>query len=193
VRGFERRGAGTAGCRDWTWHNLDFDPTWAAQCYAHRSFSWAPTPQVKVTSGRGPYVDAGSYAFGRGGNQGGEGSDDAEEFWIDNGTPVLRSVHCRWRASEGTAGCTHAVLEELDAPNEFFYDAKARLLCAACRAHGTRLLCEYLLCEYVNPLRYFIPNGTAPPDEFVVPTLANLIEVVGSQAPSRPPALPLSR
>ncbi len=124
--------AGTAGCRDWTWHNLDFDPTWAGQCYAHKSFTWAPTPQDKVTSGRGPYVDAGSYSFGRGGNQGGEGSDTAEEFWIDNGNPRCVALCCA--TLEGSVGASGlriartAVLEELDAPNEFFYDAKARRL-----------------------------------------------------------------
>ena len=42
----------------------------------------------------------GNLTFGRGGNQGGEGNDRASEWWIEG------------------------VAEELDAPNEFFYDEK---------------------------------------------------------------------
>ena len=76
----------------------------------------------------------GNLTFGRGGNQGGEGDDSGAEWWIEN------------------------VREELDAPNEYFFDRGAREL-------------------------FFRPNGTSrPPAAAVVPVLANLIEIRGTQA-----------
>ena len=72
----------------------------------------------------------------KGGDQGGEGNERASEWFIEG------------------------VKEELDAPNEFFFDAATRTL-------------------------HFRPNGTSggPPDAtVVVPTLATLISVNGSRA-----------
>ena len=39
-----------------------------------------------MTSGRGPDKDHGAFLFGRGGNQGGEGSDTGAEYYVENGT-----------------------------------------------------------------------------------------------------------
>ncbi len=78
----------------------------------------------------------GSYIFStdKGGNQGGEGSESAGEWWIEG------------------------MKEDLDAPNEYWYDEEAKEL-------------------------YFYYNGTGtPPTEAVVPTLANLIELQGAQS-----------
>jgi hypothetical protein len=76
----------------------------------------------------------GKFTWGRGGNQGGEGADVAKEWWIEN------------------------VREELDGPNEYFFDRETREL-------------------------FFRPNGTStPPAAAVVPVLANLIEIRGTQA-----------
>lgn len=74
------------------------------------------------------------FATDKGGNQGGEGSDTAGEWWIEG------------------------MEEDLDAPNEFWYDEAAKNL-------------------------YFYYNGTGtPPNEASVPSLANLIELQGAQA-----------
>merc|ERR1719150_1277716 len=95
--------------------------------------AWGPTTQDNVRSGRGPHNEGGKLLFGAGGNQGGEGNDEAGEWWIDN------------------------VFEELDAENEFFYDQ-----------HSKRL--------------YLIYNGTgSPPNQVVVPTLTNMIEMRGDK------------
>ena len=77
----------------------------------------------------------GNFTFGRGGNQGGEGADTAAEWWIEN------------------------VLEELDAPNEFFYDKSSGEL-------------------------HFYYNGTGPtpPAAVVVPTLIDMLQIKGTQA-----------
>ena len=62
------------------------------------------TEQERVVSARGPHSDGIGYTFNAGGNQGGEGNDAGEEWFLTN------------------------IMEELDAPNEFFYDADAQLL-----------------------------------------------------------------
>lgn len=74
--------------------------------------------------------------FGRGGNQGGEGSDTGDEWWIEN------------------------VPEELDAANEYYYDPATRTLDIV-----------------VNTTT----DGTSPGATLVVPTLATLIELRGTQ------------
>ena len=80
----------------------------------------------------GPVPAAASLLFGSGGNQGAEGADRADEWFIEN------------------------VAEELDAPNEFFFDVTT------------------------NELR-LVYNGTgSPPTEVEVPTLATLIAMHGS-------------
>lgn len=87
-------------------------------------------------SGDGGDSGAGSYVFAtdKGGNQGGEGSDSAGEWWIEG------------------------MREDLDAENEYWFDATAKQL-------------------------HFYYNGTgAPPSEAVVPKLANMIELQGAQA-----------
>lgn len=76
----------------------------------------------------------GNLTFGRGGNQGGEGSDSASEWWVEG------------------------VQEELDAPNEFYYDADTETLSL-----------------------YYNGTGTPPADGLVIPTLANMIELRGDQ------------
>ena len=121
-------------CSDWTWHSTEFgDPLWNGGCYFTLDGVWGPTQEDNVTSARGPHGPEKAFVFGAGGNQGGEGSETAGEWWIDN------------------------VFEELDAENEFFFDPASRQL-------------------------YFIPNATSPPTDVVVPTLANIFEVRGSQA-----------
>lgn len=77
----------------------------------------------------------GKFSFGRGGFQGGEGVDSGAEFYIEN------------------------IMEELDSPNEYYFDERERKL-------------------------YFFYNGTGkpPPDtSFVVTNLKTLFTVRGSQ------------
>ena len=136
----------SGGCPAFAWHSPQFeDPVWRKQCYSRLDGFSAPA-QAGVVSGQGPHLSGGSFKFStkRGGNQGGEGNDAGGEWFITN------------------------VLEELDADNEFFYDA-----------HLERL--------------YFMPNQTetdsvnyvdglvAPSAEAVVPTLDQLIDIVGTQ------------
>jgi len=140
---------GIEACPAWVWHSLTFDdPSWRRGCYA-RLGGFTPAKQDGVLSAWGPHTTGGSFKFSskRGGNQGGEGNDSGGEWFITN------------------------VIEELDADNEFFYDATTKKL-------------------------YFLPNQTAvapsssshvdgliaPPSEAVVPTLDQLIDVAGSQA-----------
>jgi len=92
-------------CNTFTWHHTDFsDPQWAGGCYMTVGGIWGPTPEEAITSGYGPHTENAKFLFGAGGNQGGEGSDTAAEWWIDN------------------------VFEELDAANEFFFDPDLKLL-----------------------------------------------------------------
>ena len=92
--------ASTVKCDDWTWHHLDFDDgMFAGGCYFTVGGEWSPTPEPKITSARGPYsTSTGHFNFGAGGNQGGEGSEGAGEWFIEG------------------------VKEELDQANEFWYD-----------------------------------------------------------------------
>ena len=86
-------------------------------------------------SGQGPHTEGAELIFGAGGHQGGEGCDVAGEWFIEN------------------------VREELDAANEYFYDASKKEL-------------------------LFAYNGTGSPpssDAVVVPQLANFVELRGSQ------------
>jgi len=125
-------------CFGFSWHTTLFDPAWATGCYKHIDSMWFATPEVGVQSGRAPHMESTTYTFGAGGNQGGEGSETGGEWWVEG------------------------MLEELDAPNEFHYDANDSLL-------------------------RFKPNLTAgaPPlgrmDEVTIPTLATLIDMQGSQ------------
>jgi len=85
-------------------------------------------------SGRGPHSEGGAYVFGAGGNQGSDGNDEAAEWFIEG------------------------IIDELDAPNEYFYDAETQLL-------------------------YLMFNGTGTPaSEIVVPSLANLFDISGTQS-----------
>eukprot|EP00035_Acanthoeca_spectabilis_P013153 m.239199 g.239199 ORF g.239199 m.239199 type:complete len:861 (-) comp15817_c0_seq1:1074-3656(-) len=120
-------------CTDWTWHHNDFGGAFSGQCYFTVGGDWDPKAQPKVTSARGPYNASGYFEFGAGGNQGGEGNENAGEWYIEGN------------------------LEDLDDLNEFWWDDVSRQL-------------------------HYIPNGTAPPSDIVVPTLINIIEVIGSQA-----------
>ena len=82
-----------------------------------------------------------AYRFASGGHQGGEGHDRGGEWFIEG------------------------VLEELDAPNEFFHDAAKRQLHYRPNASGAPPDSEI-----------------APPDaEIVVPSLATFISILGSQ------------
>jgi hypothetical protein len=47
-------------------------------CYGTAEGGWSPTAQDKVTSARGPHSGATTLKFGKGGNQGGEGSEEAQ-------------------------------------------------------------------------------------------------------------------
>ena len=97
-------------------------------------FVWRPARwanwMFEVAAERG-----GNYTFGRGGNQGARGSDDGGDFFVEN------------------------VFEELDYPNEFFFDKKAKKL-------------------------YLVHNGTgAPPDDATVVATKQrvLLNVSGTQ------------
>lgn len=137
-------------CSDWTWHHSDFPSAdYRRGCYFTVGGEWSPTTEALVSSARGPHKPLGHFAFGAGGNQGGEGNDEAGEWFIEG------------------------IQEELDAPNEFWWDVVSRQL-------------------------YLIPNistvandggsgddsgggATRPPSDVVVPTLINLFTVSGSQ------------
>eukprot|EP00931_Biecheleriopsis_adriatica_P028735 TRINITY_DN17128_c0_g1_i4.p1 TRINITY_DN17128_c0_g1~~TRINITY_DN17128_c0_g1_i4.p1 ORF type:complete len:907 (+),score=123.99 TRINITY_DN17128_c0_g1_i4:215-2722(+) len=123
----------TAKCDSFAWHSENF-PGWATQCYGISGHAWSAASQDGVVSGRGPHTEGGAYVFGSGGNQGSDGNDEGAEWFIEG------------------------VIEELDAPNEYFFDTETKLL-------------------------HFKVNSTAPPaSEIVVPTLANLFDIIGSQA-----------
>lgn len=121
-------------CSDFTWHQLDFnDPAWRGGCYFTYDGEWSPTQQANVISAHGPQSFS-AFEFGAGGNQGGEGNEGAGEWFVEG------------------------VKEELDNPNEFWFDKSTHTL-------------------------FFSPNSTSgPPSTIFVPTLANLIEIQGSQA-----------
>lgn len=122
-----------ANCTTWTYHEPDFNPDYAFGCYSRRDGVYAPIAEEKVTSGFFYSGVLSSFTFGAGGTQGGEGFDSAQEWFIEN------------------------VLEELDAENEFFYDAPTQQL-------------------------YLYYNGTGvPPSVVAVPTLAVLFHFDGSQ------------
>lgn len=129
---------GLAQCQSWTWHSPQFAPDWGRGCYAHNDSYWSPVAQDLITSGRGPHQQSTEYRFDAGGNQGGEGADTAAEWFITN------------------------VFEELDAPNEYFYD----------ESESTLYLCF---------------NGTGtPPRSVVVPTLETVLSLQGTrEAPVR--------
>jgi hypothetical protein len=140
---------GITACPAFAWHSLTFGQVeWRKGCYARLGGGFKAPAQDGVESGWGPHSSGGSFKFStkRGGNQGGEGSDKGGEWFVTN------------------------VIEELDADNEFFYDASAQKL-------------------------YFMPNQTAvdssstyagglvaPSTEAVVPTLDQMIDIVGTQA-----------
>ena len=108
---------------------------WAKGCYGRTDDTFSATPETNVVSGQGPHTEGASFVFGAGGHQGGEGCDVAGEWFIEN------------------------VREELDAANEYFYDASAKEL-------------------------LFAYNGTGSPPSsaaVVVPKLANFVELRGSQ------------
>ena len=72
-------------CHAWTWHEPSFGPPWAEGCYAHLDTVFNPTPQDGIVSARGPHSTGPTFTFGtkRGGNQGGEGSNAAGEWFIE--------------------------------------------------------------------------------------------------------------
>ena len=133
--------AGSSGvpskpCTAFAWHSTTFDdPQWRRGCYAlHSDRDWASTPQDGVVSARGPHSSGVGYRFNGGGHQGGEGDDAGGEWFIEG------------------------VMQELDAPNEYYYDAAGKKL-------------------------YFYPNASGAPDaEVVVPTLATLLSIKGTKA-----------
>ena len=73
-----------------TYHSPQFHAqgggAWAKGCYSRVDGAWTPGTQINVTSGRAPDKDDGAFLFGRGGNQGGEGSDTGAEYFVENGT-----------------------------------------------------------------------------------------------------------
>mmetsp|Transcript_34287 Transcript_34287/g.79254 ORF Transcript_34287/g.79254 Transcript_34287/m.79254 type:complete len:919 (-) Transcript_34287:403-3159(-) len=95
----------TTNCGSFTFHEPTFPvPEWANGCYAITDGSWQDDTEEHVVSGRGPYSSGAGWRFVAGGHQGGEGSDEGGEFFVEN------------------------VLEELDAANEFYYDIKNSML-----------------------------------------------------------------
>ena len=80
-------------CSVFTYHSPQFHAqgggSWAKGCYSRTDGAWAPGAQVNVTSGRGPEPAPGAFVFGRGGNQGGEGSDTGAEYFVENGNTQL--------------------------------------------------------------------------------------------------------
>jgi len=127
----------SSACHGWAWHTPSFDASWAKQCYGLKTQSWAPQADVGVVSGRGPHREGGVYTFSAGGNQGGEGSDEGGEWWIEGAE------------------------EELDAENEFWYDS------------DTKNLFFYLNATHA---------GDSPDSKLVVPSLATLLDLVGTEA-----------
>ena len=116
--------------------NAPYKDATGAHIIAWRPHHWYTWMWEVSKESIGPVANATAFFFGRGGNQGGEGADYADEWWIEN------------------------VAEELDAPNEYFYDKSSRQL---------RL----------------IYNGTGkdatPPAQVDVPSLTNLFELRGSR------------
>ncbi len=134
----------SATCTAWTWHEPSFSPGWAKGCYGRVDGDWVATPQDNVISARGPHTPGPTFVFdtAQGGNQGGEGNEGAGEWFVEN----LR--------------------EELDAPNEYFYDAATK----------------QLLFLWNGTDATGSGSGNTPPtDGVVVPTLANFIELRGSK------------
>ena len=128
----------TAGlCTSWTYHEPSFPSAdWAKGCYILTDSSWQNVPQDHVVSARGPHSDGIGYTFDAGGHQGGEGNEAGGEWFIEN------------------------IQEELDAPNEFYYDAS-----------------EQRLFFWANQSATSTPDATV-----VVPTLATLFSLSGTQA-----------
>ena len=126
------RGIGTAGClgpaaRAGKYRRSHTNP-------AHRPSTVNPRPARP-----NPNPHSSQLVFNRGGHQGGEGCDDAAEFWVQG------------------------ALEELDAVNEYFYDAAAGKL-------------------------YFMPNttdqnadGSPRVDLAEVPAIANFFSLFGAE------------
>eukprot|EP01062_Namystynia_karyoxenos_P023974 TRINITY_DN19300_c0_g1_i1.p1 TRINITY_DN19300_c0_g1~~TRINITY_DN19300_c0_g1_i1.p1 ORF type:complete len:935 (+),score=273.61 TRINITY_DN19300_c0_g1_i1:66-2870(+) len=123
----------TGSCKAWTWHSASYpDEPWRKHCYAIVVDMWSPTAEGDVVSGRGPHKTGGELTFSDGGHQGGEGDEAGGEWFI-----------------EGPE-------EELDAPNEWWFDAAAQTL-------------------------YFKPNSTDPPStEVIVPTLSTFFDLQGT-------------
>jgi hypothetical protein len=130
-----------AKCEELAWHEPSFNqPEWRKQCYmlvGPEAGRIPLTQQPGVVSVLGPQPEragASTYVFGAGGNQGGEGNDAAGEWFIEN------------------------VYEELDQPNEYFFDAKT------------------------NDLHVWYNGTTAlPPSSITVPRLANIFVVKGTK------------
>jgi hypothetical protein len=76
---------------------------WYSWMFEVDSFNASSQRSLPADSG-GSVGGSGEYIFGRGGNQGGEGSESAGEWWIEG------------------------MEEDLDAPGEFWFDAAAKEL-----------------------------------------------------------------
>lgn len=74
----------TRDCTTWTWHEPNFNETsdWAFGCYSRKDGAWAPVPQDNVVSGHFVSGAISTLQFGAGGTQGGEGCDQAAEWFI---------------------------------------------------------------------------------------------------------------
>ena len=136
--GSTREGGGFVGFVAFCYFHDDFaDADFRGSCYGLTNASgWQPTAMRGVDTGRAPGPQT-ALTFRNGGDQGGEGFGAGAEWYIEN------------------------VLEELDAPNEFFFDERRREL-------------------------HYVANssGVLPPsaDEFTATRWAVIFNVSGSAA-----------
>ncbi len=141
-----------SGLRPSAWRVLPHGPyarPAGAVVTAWRPFHWYSWMFEVGMATIGPAPNETALLFGKGGNQGGEGADRAAEWFIEN------------------------VIEELDAPNEFFYDAPSQTLHLVYNgsASGDG---GWAAADRAGP--------AAPPSSVDVPVLATLVEMRGAPA-----------
>ena len=121
----------------------------------HHWYTWMFGVKADAAGHNGGAANASELLFGAGGNQGGEGAEYADEWYIEN------------------------VAEELDAPNEYYYDPATRVLRFVYNATAGAPVHAPEAAAHEG--RGGGASGTAtPPSEAEVPLLTNLIELRGS-------------